>query len=224
VLLSFLATVPAAAAGTTVAQVLRATRAAIGHESSVQVSFRAHAPSTKKSEVIRADIGAAEGSETVTVGTATLTVRVTTSAVYVHGNASGLTTVLGLTSAEAKKAGSHWVMWAHGTSQYTTLKPDVTLPSVVELLPKAKGTALSTVTSGGVATYRLKWTTAGSSSEPRLTNMLELTTGAAPLPVEVRSSGSDGSTISTRLSDWGQPIAVTAPPPSDTIAAAKITG
>ncbi len=224
VLLSLLTAVPSAAAGRTVAQVLSATRAAIAREGTVEVSFRAHAGSTNRSEVIEADVGVAEGSETVTLGPATLTLRVTAQAAYAKGNTSGLTTVLGLTSAQAKTVGSRWVKWARGSQQYATLKPDVTFPSVLDLLPAAKGSMLATGTSAGVPAYLVKWTSAANSSEPKLANTLVLTTGDAPLPVEVSSTGSHDTTIVTRLTGWGQPAPVVAPPPGDTIAAAKLSG
>ena len=81
------------------------------------------------------------GTETVTDGSAVLHVigdpeRTATSA----GRPSGLTSLFGMTSAEATKVGTRWEFWKKGTTQYKNLKSVVSVQSLQSLLPKSKGT------------------------------------------------------------------------------------
>ncbi len=173
---------------------------------------------------IVADVGTHSGTEKFAYGGAHIQVRVTSSDAYVSGNASGLSTILGLTSSEAQKVGSRWVYWKSGTSQYSALKADVTMPSVTGLLPQAKGTKLSTVTVNGRSLYVLKWTEAATSSTPQVANTLQLSASGQTLPIEATSTASGGYRATTTLSDWGETIVVPAPPSASTVSATKITG
>jgi len=97
-------------AGTvTTSSVLRATRAAITAQTSAHEEFVARSSASSVVEKIVANVGATSGSETVSDGKEHLTVRVTPTAGYIRGNQTGLTDLFGLTAAQAKKAGSHWV-------------------------------------------------------------------------------------------------------------------
>ena len=74
--------------------------------------------------------------------------------------------------------------WKAGTSQYANLKADVTFAAVTALLPRAKGTRLSTGLTNGANVYVLKWTAAASSSTPMLSNTLTVSASGQSLPVE----------------------------------------
>jgi hypothetical protein len=214
--------VSASAASETAGSVLAAARSAIGAEAGVQVSFVAHSSATPKTETIVADIGRTSGEETTSVGTAHVAVRVTPAFAYVSGNASGLTTLFGLSAAQAAKAGRRWVSWKAGTRQYGDLKTDVTMASVTDLLPKGKGTTLSSEVAGAATLYLLSWTVAASGSAPRLSN--RLTVSAAGLPVVGTSDASNGLKATTTLSGWGTLVPVTPPPATATVASSRITG
>jgi hypothetical protein len=213
----------ASAAVATSASVLQAARTAIAAQPGVQVSFSARSSSTAKTETIVADVGRTSGQETITVGTARLAVRVTPTHGYVSGNAAGLTTLFGLTSAQASTAGRRWVAWKVGTSQYASLKADLTMTSVTELLPKAKGTTLSSEVSDGVTQYVLSWSVAATSSIPRLSNRLTISV-ASSLPLTVTSTASGGTKATTTLSGWGVSVPVSPPPAASTISSSKVAG
>ncbi len=215
---------PASAASPTASSVIKASRTAIDAQSSVHVVFVARSGSSSKQERISADVGTHAGTETITDGGAHVVVRVTPSAAYVSGNSSGLSTILGLTSSEAQKVGSRWVYWKSGTSQYSTLKADVTMSSVTGLLPQANGTKLTTVTANGRSLYVLKWTEAATSSAPQLANTLQLSASGQTLPIVAISTASGGNRATTTLSGWGETVSVSAPPSGSTVSAAQITG
>jgi len=134
-----------------------------------------------------------------------------------------MTTIFGLTAAQAKKVGSDWVSWKVGTSQFANLKADVTFAAVTALLPKAKGTRLSTGIANGANVYVLKWTVAASSSTPMLSNTLTVSAGGQSLPVEQISTAAGGTKATTLLSGWGELVPASAPPAASTIASPKIT-
>jgi hypothetical protein len=203
--------------------VLTSTAAAIAHQTGVHVVFSANAGSSATTEKIVADVGVTTGEETVTEGQSHLAVRVTPGYAYISGDSSGLTTIFGLTAAQAKKVGSDWVSWKVGTSQFANLKADVTFAAVTALLPKAKGTRLSTGLTNGAHLYVLKWTAAASSSTPMLSNTLTVSAGGQSLPVEQISTASGGTKATTLLTGWGELVPVSAPPAASTIASPKIT-
>jgi hypothetical protein len=214
----------ASAAVATAGSVLKAAKAAIATQTGVHVQFVARSSSTSKTEKILADIGLTSGAETISVGPAHLAVKVTPTGGYASGNTSGLTTLFGLSAAEAKKAGADWVSWKVGTSQYAGLKADVTMTSVTALLPKANGTKLSSAVTNGARRFVLTWTIPATSSTPKVSNRLTISASGMTLPVEATSTASAGTTATTTLSRWGEHVLVGAPPIASTIASAKVTG
>jgi hypothetical protein len=89
----------------TPSSVIGTAKLAIAQQASAHVVFVAHADSPSKTETIVADVGRASGTETVTEGTADLAIRLSPSYAYISGNSSGLTTIFGMSSADAKKVG-----------------------------------------------------------------------------------------------------------------------
>jgi hypothetical protein len=201
--------------------VIAAAKAAIRKQSSAHVVSTATSSSTKEKAVV--DAGTSSGQETLTNGSATLSIKVTPTDAYVSGSSSGLTTILGLSSTDAKKLGADWASWKSGTTQYSDLKSDVVVSSLTSVLPKAKGTKLTTRTTDGTELYVLTWTTAATSSEPKLSNTLTVSS-QAELPVTLTSSASGGSTVTTTFSAWDGHVVVSAPPADSTMSGSKITG
>jgi hypothetical protein len=210
--------VPAGAAGVTSASVIQKSKAAIAKQSSARVQFGATSTSSTASEKIVGNLGTAQGMETVTDGKAVLSVRVTPTGAYISGTSSGLTSLFRMTAAQAKKLGKRWEYWKAGTSQYSSLKSDVTVQSLLDFLPKAKGT---TVTANGSG-YQLKWTSAATSTSPALSNTLQLS--AAALPVQEVSTDSTGVTATTTVSKWGESVVVHAPPAASTVSSSALKG
>jgi hypothetical protein len=210
----------ASAAGVTTSSVLKSASAAVSKETSAHVESVASNKTTKALEKIVADVGATSGDESIAEGAADVTVKVTSTGAYISGNSSGLTTLFGLTAAEAKALGTKWESFAAGTTQYTSLQSDVTLPSVESLLPKAKGTKLST----GSKQYVLTWTSKKTSSVPKLSNKLTVSASGTNLPIEETATSSSGVKVSTTISKWGEQVDVQAPPASSTVASSTTAG
>jgi hypothetical protein len=185
------------------------------------VVFVARSGSPARTEKIVADVGTASGTETVVEGTSHLTIEITAGSAYVSGNATGLTTLFGMSATDGKKVGSKWESWKSGSGQYASLKSDLTMSSVSALLPKAKGTKLSK-TSAGLPV--LKWTVKATSSTPALSNVLTLSAGPTTLPDTESTTAKGGTKVTTTLSAWGEQILVRVPPASSVIASSKVTG
>ena len=94
---------PASAGTVTTASVIKEAKAAIAAQSSAHLEFDAASTASSATEQIVADVGASVGTETVTDGAAVLHVKVTPEDGYISGSASGLTSLFGMTSAEATK-------------------------------------------------------------------------------------------------------------------------
>ena len=201
----------ASAGAVTTQSVLKLAKSAIAAQSGVHVVFVADFKPSSVRENLVADVGGTGGSESVTEGKEVLVVRVDSSFGYVRGSQSGLTTLFGLSSKQAKALGTRWESWKVGTNQYVNLKADVTLAAVKALLPKSVGTKLSTEIVNGSKSYVLKWTAAASGSQPALANMLTLSAGTF-LPTRATTTASSGVKLTTNLSRWGERVQVSAPP------------
>jgi hypothetical protein len=203
---------------------LNATRAAIATQTSAHVVFTAHSGSTGATEMITADVGTSSGTEDISEGSAAVTIRVTPSFAYVSGTSAGLIKLFGLNSAEARGVGRKWESWPAGTGQYRNLRSDVTMPSVTALLPKAKGTTVSTKAAGGMGQDVLHWTTAATASVPRLSNTLTIPSRGPVLPLSVVATASGGTKITTLFSKWGEVVVVPAPAAKSVISSSKVGG
>jgi hypothetical protein len=211
---------PASAGTVTAATVIKQAKAAIASQSSAHLEFDAGSTTSSSTEQIVADVGSGAGRETVTDGAAVLHVMVTPQDGYISGSSTGLTSLFGMTSAEATKVGTRWEFWKKGTTQYKNLQSVVSVKSLESLLPKTKGTALSTKGSD----YVLTWTSAASSTTPKLSNTLTIAAKGTTLPLVETSSDSGGEKVTTSVSKWGETVVVHAPAASATIAAASVTG
>lgn len=211
---------PAAAGTVTAAAVIKEAKAAIASQSSAHLAFKAASTTSSAKEQIVADVSTSGGTETVTDGAAVLHVMVTPNDGYISGSASGLTSLFGMTSAEATKVGKRWEFWKKGTTQYKNLESVVSEKSLQSLLPPSKGTTLSTRGSD----YVLTWTSAASSTTPKLDNTLSITAKGTTLPVQEVSTDAAGEKVTTSISKWGEAVVVHAPPAASAVAASKITG
>jgi hypothetical protein len=211
---------PASAGTVSAATVIKEAKAAIAAESSAHLEFDAASTTSTSTEQIVADVGAKGGRETVTDGAAVLHVTVTPQDGYISGSATGLTSLFGMTSAEATKVGTRWEFWKKGSVQYKNLASVVSVKSLESLLPKSKGTTVSTKGSD----YVLTWTSAASGSTPKLSNTLSVTAKGTTLPVEETSTDGSGEKVTTSISKWGEAVVVHPPAASSTIAASTVTG
>ncbi len=207
----------------TTSSVLAAAKTAIAKQTAVHLEVNSKSASSSTVEKVVADLGLRSGTESISDGTDAVTIIVTPTYGYISGNTDGLTKIVGLTSAEVKKVGHAWIALKAGTSQYTSLAADIKVSSVQTVLPTAKGTRLSVQGSTGARVYVLSWTTAATSSAPKLTSTLTFPVGGATLPIQETTTAS-GSKETVTLSKWGEFVRISVPPLSDTIAYSKVTG
>ena len=209
----------AASAAATTSSVLKAAKAAMAKQTGVHLVDSSKSGSSSILAIV--DFSTKSGEETFSEGKVRLTLRVSPTYAYISGNASELTAIFGLTAAQAKKVGKDWISVKAGTSEYAAFKSGLTISSLVGVLPPTKGTTLSTTVTDGVHLYVLKWTTAATSSEPKLSNTMTISAEGATLPVEEITTASSGS-ATTKFSRWGEHVVVSAPPAASTIAESKI--
>lgn len=216
---------PAGAANLpTTSSVLTAAKAAIAKQTGAHLVVMSKSNSTSVVEQVAADLGKTSGTETISEGTETVRIKVTAAYAYLSGNSSGLTKIVGLSAAEAKKLGKDWVSVKAGTSQYTDVAGSLKISSIASVLPAAKGTTLYPPAASGKDVYTLKWETAATSSEPKLTSTLTISAVGATLPVEETTTASGGARETVTLSDWGEHVQVTPPAAGSTIAFSKLSG
>lgn len=197
--------------------VLTAAKAALTREDSVHVKVTT-ASGTKDSSVV-ADIGKTTGTETYTSGKESFTISVTPRFAYLSGTASGLTTLMGLTTAEQKKVGTRAVAMQKGSAPYATFQKNLTSGTFANLLPSIKGTSLLAQRDKATGGYQLKWTTQATASRPKDTTLMVISSGGSTLPIReyVTSTVGKSKTIFTK---WGRSFVVKIP--SSTIAYAKV--
>lgn len=124
----------------TTASILAAAKTSLTKETGVHVKVLTIVGKVESSVV--GDIGKVSGTETYVSGNESFTITVTPTYAYLSGSATGLTTLMGLSSAEQKKVGKASILMKKGTTPYTTFKPNLTSGAFSQLIPAAKGTTL----------------------------------------------------------------------------------
>jgi hypothetical protein len=200
--------------------VLKATLKAMTKESGVHVYV--NSTSGTATSIVTVDIGAAYGQETIRSGKSLVKIIVTPTDAYLSGSATGLTTLMGLTSAEQKKVGTLSVVMKAGTSPYTSFKSNLTTTVLAGILPVAKGTKYKT-SSDSKKDYQLTWKTAASSSAAATKSVLIISSGSKTLPLKEVITGSGGGGTTT-FSKWGEHVVEHAPSAANTIPYAKVIG
>ncbi len=208
----------------TTSSVLTSAKSAIGKQTSVHLVVTSRSSSSSVEERLEADLAKTSGKETISVGSEAAMIKLTPTYAYLSGNSSGLTKIVGLTSAQVKKLGTDWVSVKAGTSQYKGLAASLTVSSVASVLPAAAGTKLYAPAPAAKKLYSLKWDTAATSSAPALTNTLTVSAIGAPLPVQETATASGGSNETVALSKWGENVRVSVPPAGSTIPFSSLSG
>lgn len=174
-------------------------------------------------ETIIADMSARYATESIRNGSALASIRITPTAAYLSGNIAGLTSLIGLSAASAKKAGNRWVEAKARTTQYNALSTEDTLASLpASVLPLGIGGV--TVSSTGSATSKvrvLSWkATVNNANEP-LIEKLVVSAGTSPLPLSEKTVAG-GDTQEVSFTDWGQEVTVAPPPPTDVVTYSRL--
>ena len=176
---------------------------------------------TKSSIVV--DVGIKNGAETILSGKQNVKIVVTPKNAYLSGNTGGLTAIMGLTAAEAKKLGSSVMVMKAGSTEYTSLDENLTTPILAGMLPALTNKSLKVVKGSAKNQYALSWSTAASSTSLATTTTLVFTTGAKTLPTSesIKSSSGVGTTTFTK---WNESVKVTVPSKSSLVTYAHVFG
>lgn len=176
------------------------------------ITTRLRGGTSATAEHIVADVGPATGDEDISAGPARATIQITGKAAYFTGNQGGLTSLLGLSAAAAKKTGSHWVKIKSGTPEYQDLTAQNTMSSLpASILPAASDTVrTSTGTQAGAKVYILTGKTTASDPDTTISARLTLTDARSVLPV-TETLTTHGETKVVTLSGWGPKFTVDPP-------------
>jgi hypothetical protein len=165
-------------------------------------------------ETITSDIGTSSASESLSDNGAEATIRVTPRSAYFMGNTAGLTNLIGLTKATARRIGKDWVQVKKGSIEYSDFAAEDTLAALpASVLPDAsQSISLRSSTPAGKRARVLTWTAnvAQSGTEETLREALVLSAGAIPLPVTEESQVNGYKQVVT-FANWGESIAVLPP-------------
>ena len=198
----------AATKSPTTASVLASAKESLNKETGVHIVVLTVDKKVKSSVV--ADIGTSSGTETYVSGAETFTITVTPKAAYLYGSKKGLTKLMGLSASEQAKVGSEAIVMKVGSSPYTTFHSNLTSSAFSQLLPPAKGTNLLAKRDQATKGYRLRWTTAKTSSTPKELSTLTISSGAKTLPLKEAVTTADGSS-KTAFTKWGETVKVHVP-------------
>ena len=198
--------------------VLAATNKEMLKQAGVHVQVSSLSAKSKSTVVV--DIGSGYGNETITSGAKKVVIIVTPTDAYLSGSPTGLTTIMGLTTAQQKKVGTRSIVMNAGTSPYNNFKANLTTTVFSGILPVAKGTTFKFSTDKK-KDYQLTWKSKATTSASGTTSVLLISSGSKTLPKkEIISSSAGGGT--TIFSNWGEHVTEKAPALSSTIPYAKV--
>jgi hypothetical protein len=132
----------------------------------------------------------------------------------IAGTSAGLTNLIGLTKATARRIGNDWVQVKKGSVEYRDFAAEDTLAALpASVLPDAsQSVSLRSSAVPGKRARVLTWTTnvGESGTAETLTETLVLSPGAVPLPVTEESNVTGYKQVVT-FTNWGENIAVLPP-------------
>lgn len=181
-------------------------------------------------ETISAQIGRSSSLETLAQGDAAATIRITPKLGYFSGNLAGLSRLIGLPSPTAARVRGRWIEVSKGSSEYTDLATEETIPALpASILPLGvSAVVLRHETAAGKPADVLSWRstiggTAGSGSGAELDESLDLSSTPPHLPEsETTVVGNESQTVA--FLDWGQPFRVQAPSSAAVVPLSDISG
>lgn len=201
----------------TTASILAAAKTSLANALGVHVKVVTVAGNVHSTLV--ANIGKVSGSETFISGKESFTITVTSTYAYLSGSATGLTKIMGLTTAEQKKIGTASMTMKKGSTGFTTFHSNMTTGAFSQLLPPVQGTTLLSKRDKATNGYQLTWSTKATSSSPKTTRLMIFSSGKTTLPLTVTDTNSS-SHSQTTYSKWGEAVKVSIP--SSTISYAKV--
>ena len=206
-----------------VVNLVKDVRSAVADKGSVHIVIHRRQTGKKEVELLSGDIGSTSADEHIVQGGAIVSIRVTPKASYFSGNASGLTTFLGLSKKDAARAGDRWVENKVGSTQYKDLYQADTMSSLPNsLLPNTSSDAvtLASSSSAGAKVKTLTWKSSDDGSTVAQTLVVPATGSPLPLTETTKVSSIDQTSTFTA---WGEHLNVVAPPAADVVSYSSVT-
>jgi hypothetical protein len=207
--------------------VVAATQRAILAKGSVHLVVEGFRDGSRAvAEKITGDIGTISAAESLSAEPASAAIRVTPGTAYFSGDTAGLTQLIGLPAAAAKRAGSKWVEMPAGTSEYNDFAREDTISALpASILPtSANSVKLKREIVSGRKLDVLAWgADAGGTTSGQLEETLVVPASSSPLPLsETTVAGGNIQTVT--FTRWGEHFSVVAPPSSETIPYSRAEG
>lgn len=206
-----------ALAGRTATGVLDAVTGAVHRAGTVHYVLASTAKGA--TETISGDAGMNEGEQSVASASGHIQAMLVGGVAYVEGDASGLESAMGLTNASATKYAGQWIAVDKGERPYQSVVDAVLLDRVLAQVSPSGPLALIdpsviTVHASRTRVVGVRGNLPSSVHGTRGTAVLDVSTASPTVPVEFvgTTTGSSGSVKATvTFSDWGTPLALTAP-------------
>ncbi|MGA2528037.1 MAG: hypothetical protein ABSG36_02605 [Acidimicrobiales bacterium] len=216
-----LAPSPVSARSQTATLIMRTALAHGGSRASlhyVSTSIGDHVTTT-----IIGDVNRTSGSQTVALSykgtTISMLIELVGHEAYFRGSAAAIANIIGLSPIQSSAAAGRWVSVVPTDSAYESTAAALTVSSVMsELVLSAPISRARTVVLGGRKALEISgvWTGEGITAADHATGKLDVSTGAASLPirfsgVEPENSKSPRFTASFVISRWGETVKVVPP-------------
>lgn len=184
-------------------------------EAKQSVHLTAHASISGKRFVQVTDAGRSVGRQTNTLTISgqsnTVVVELVAGILYVKGDATILTTFMGLSQSTSKQLANKWFMIKPSNSDYGVVALGLTVDSAITQILMTRSVAAKPATTlSGVKVDVLKGVTIATTLEPLSGETLYFTAAKDPLPVEATQTyqGSFGTIL---FSHWNETIHIVAP-------------
>jgi hypothetical protein len=200
--------------GKTPAQILAAATAA-ARKTGV-AHYRLSAVEGKNSQIITGDASQTEGQQSIVQGTRHIHVLYTGGVAYVQGDAGGLSSAMGFTSAVAASYANKWIAVHSSDSLFKSIVSAVTLAGTLEQLqPTGTLTLTGTTTVAGREAIGVKGGLPGPpQSGVTGSTTLYVATSNPTVPLKLSGAANEGAqhvVESGSFTNWGKALHLVAP-------------
>ncbi len=209
------ATAPAVPAGasSSSASASMLYREALATTQSWSVHYSSTSTQSKQTLVVSGDAGPASGSQTVLMGTGSISILVIGGITYVKGNAGGLQTLAGLSASQATTAAGQWIEFSTGNAAFGQVVVGVRSHDVaIQLLLKGPLSLGHVRMLDGYAVQPIEGTQTFARKSTHI--VLYVRAQGAHVPVEedsVNAKGQPTSAVHVTYSNWGEIVRPLAP-------------
>jgi hypothetical protein len=200
--------------GKTGAQILSAATAAERKVGAARYVLTA--TSGSQHQTISGDASGNNARQTVTLGSQNVQVIEVGGAVYVEGNAAGLGSAMGLSSATASKYADKWISVQKTDSVYSAIVDSVSLDKTLSALaPTGKLTLTAPLTVGGRQAIGVHGgLPQGTQSGVTGSETIYVASTDPTVPLEFKGTASTGVTDVGTFSHWGETLHLSVPSPT----------